>query len=149
MSTGNNMMKFYLLIAVIFLSGCQYMTIDTDTDTDDANEESIAINNSDNEYLKIAKELFVAKQYKQSYEIAHKLAQKDNPEAHYLLGYLLYYGYGVKADKEEGAKWIKKSADTGYRPAIEALVMIQYNLTPDKKCPADGGPVLKPDNKNH
>ncbi len=147
MSTGNNIMKFYLLIAVVFLSGCQYMT--ADTDTEDTNEKSIAINNSDDEeYLKIAKELFVAKQYKQSYQIARKLAQKDNPEAHYLLGYLLYYGYGVKADQEEGAKWIQKSADTGYRPAIEALVMIQYNLTPDKKCPADGGPVLQPDNKN-
>lgn len=101
----------------------------------------LASNSDDAEYLTIAKDLFTAKQYKQSYRIVRKLAQRNNPEAHYLLGYMLYYGYGVKADKQQGAKWIKQAADAGNRSAIEAQVMIQYNLTPDKKCPA---PDLKP-----
>jgi TPR repeat protein len=131
-------MKYIGLIVLIFLSGCQYMGIDSEPEE----KETAVINDSnDDEFLGIAKDLFAAKQYKQSYQIVRKLAERNNPEAHYLLGYMLYYGYGVKADKEQGAGWIKKAADAGNRSAIEALVMIQYNLTPDKKCPA---PNLKP-----
>ena len=140
-------MRYFILLTILpsllLTGGCQYLGVDEETDSEQKPINTTKDTNDD-EYLQIAKDLFVAKQYKQAYRMAKKLAQNNNPEAHYLLGYLLYYGYGVKADKEQGKIWIKKAADTGYRPAIEALVMIQYNLTPDKKCPTDNGIMIQP-----
>lgn len=138
-------MRYFILLTIIssvlLTGGCQYLGLNEAADeATEAEQKPIntAQDTNDDEYLQIAKDLFVARQYKQAYRMAKKLAQNNSPEAHYLLGYLLYYGYGVKADREQGKMWIKKAADAGYRPAIEALVMIRYKLTPDKKCPVDG-----------
>lgn len=144
-------MKLFWLISFIFLAGCQSMGMSDETEIQSKSAAQSDIqempDSDDKEYLSIAKDLFAAKQYKQSYQIVRRLAQKNNPEAHYLLGYMMYYGYGVKADKKLGAQWIKKAADAGNRSAIEALVMIQYKLTPDKKCSVDNLMDSKPDNK--
>ncbi len=146
-------MKYIWLMGVIFLAGCQSMDMNDDTQRQSesaAQSDAQEMPDSDDkEYLSIAKDLFASKQYKQSYQIVRRLAQKNNPEAHYLLGYMMYYGYGVKADKKQGTQWIKKAADAGNRSAIEALVMIQYKLTPDMKCPVDGFQLTPSESDKH
>jgi len=127
--------SIFILISII-LSGCQ-----TNSVIDGVTNDAVIDTGNDDYYMQIAKDLYVSKQYKQSYQIASKLAENNNVEAQYLLGYLVYYGQGVPADVEQGTKWIKASADTGYRPAIEALVMIKHGLTPDNKCPSVIGPA--------
>ena len=130
-------MKFLFLFTTLsfFLSGC-----DSTVPVNEGSENNIESfsdsqnTESDEYYLQIAKDLFVAQQYTQAYQIATHLAEKNNVEAQYLLGYMLYYGHGAPADIEQGTKWINVSADTGYRPAIEALVLIKHGLTPDNKC---------------
>lgn len=133
-------MKLFILFftAALILSGCNATTPKNE------NSDKLLENNeqvvpepepgSDAYYLNIAKDLFVAKQYKQAYQITAGLAEKNNTEAQYLLGYLYYYGQGVPVDAVQGSKWISVSADAGYRPAIEALVLIKHGLTPDNKC---------------
>ena len=127
-----------IIIGIIFsvlISGCDTLPPVNDSKPSQENDIQKDISNSDDQYyLKIAKDLYVEKQYQQAIKIAQNLAEKGNLEAQYLLGYLLYYGQGVKENKELGSKWIKTSADSGYRPAIEALVMIKYGLTPNNKC---------------
>ncbi len=150
----------FLTMLALLLSACNSIPFMAD-DSQDKNDAVAAAEvqpepagRAEVSYLQIAKDLFVAKQYKQAFQIAEKLSEeKDNVEAQYLLGYMLYYGYGVTADVEQGKKWISVAADTGYRPAIEALVLIKHGLTPDNKCSsvnllpaqADKHPV---DNKN-
>lgn len=134
-----NMKQISLILLLGFLlSGCQTMSL---WDEPEAIQDPSNIENNtkktlsdDADYLNIAKELYVAGQYKQAYQIASKLAEKGSPEAQYLLGYLVYYGQGVARDKEQGSKWIQMAADAGYRPAIEGHVMIKHGLTPDNKC---------------
>ena len=126
---------FLFVMLSLFLSGCNSTPfISENSEKDIESDSSSASIGADAYYMQIAKDLFVARQYKQAYQIAINLAEKNNAEAQYLLGYMLYYGHGVPADTEQGTKWINVSADTGYRPAIEALVLIKHGLTPDNKC---------------
>ena len=128
----------------LFLAGCQTTSFfDNSSSADSPDIDVTAGSDSDAYYLNIAKDLYVAGQYKQSYQIASKLTENNNVEAQYLLGYLLYYGQGVPVDIKQGTKWITVSADVGYRPAIEALVMIRHGLTPDNKCSSG---ILIPEN---
>ena len=127
----------------LFLAACQTSSFFDNSSADSPDIDVTAASDSDAYYLKIAKDLYVAGQYKQSYQIASKLTEKNNVEAQYLLGYLLYYGQGVPVDIKQGTKWIAVSADAGYRPAIEALVMIRHGLTPDNKCSSG---ILIPEN---
>ncbi|MCU7801339.1 MAG: hypothetical protein KZQ70_14710 [gamma proteobacterium symbiont of Lucinoma myriamae] len=131
-------MKSFILFFTLslMLGGCTATTPENkDTyDQPRMNMEQEPEPGSDAFYLNIAKDLYVAQQYKQAYQITTGLAEKNNPEAQYLLGYLYYYGQGVPVDIKQGSKWIAISADSGYRPAIEALVLIKHGLTPDNKC---------------
>ena len=120
----------------MLLSGCNlnFISNEDDLDNDRGTLSEIKMAESDASYLQIAKDLYVAGQYRQAYQIAINLSENNNVEAQYLQGYMLYYGQGVAIDKEQGTKWISVAADTGYRPAIEALVLIKHGLTPDNKC---------------
>jgi len=142
--TMNRIIVYFLI--TLLSTGCDTFTIiddnpENESQPDVSNNANTKFNDNiddnDQYYLQIAKDLYVAKQYKQAYQIASKLAEKGNHEAEYLLGYLVYYGQGVPADVDEGTRWIQKSADAGYRPAIEGLVMIRHGLTPDNKCDTD------------
>jgi len=143
-------MKFTILTfsIALLLNGCSLNSIGLDdisfdnTKGDTSNNEVTApedkgsAHKTDESYLQIAKDLFVAGQYKQAYQISTNLAEKEHVEAQYLLGYMIYYGYGIPADIKQGTKWINVAADKGHRPAIEALVLIKHGLTPDNKCSA-------------
>ncbi len=141
-------MKFTILTLSIalLLSGCSLNSIglddiSLDTENNEAAANRVSSQNekdnkhkTDEPYLQIAKDLFIAGQYKQAYQISSNLAEKDQVEAQYLLGYMIYYGYGIPADIKQGTKWINVAADKGHRPAIEALILIKHGLTPDNKC---------------
>jgi len=143
-------MKFAIitLSMALLLNGCSLSSIglddvsfddsavDTSKNKITALDDEKNTHKTDDSYLQIAKDLFVAGQYKQAYQISSKLAESDDVEAQYLLGYMIYYGYGIPADVKQGTKWINVAADKGHRPAIEALVLIKHGLTPDNKCSA-------------
>ena len=134
----------FIFPVLLVVSGCNSMPV---TEAPVIQTESVTANESDDGYyLSIAQELYTAKQYKQTYQIARKLADKGNYEAQYLLGYLIFYGQGVTEDKELGKKWIQKSADAGYRPAIEGLVLINHGLTSEYTCVPVKQPFKEPAN---
>ncbi len=138
--------KILLVAASVMLYGCVSSSFSPDDSAENLLPSTTSsANKSDDSYLQIAKDLFVAGQYRQAYQISSNLAEKNNVEAQYLLGYMIFYGYGVPADEKQGTKWINVSADTGYRPAIEALVLIKHGLTPDNKCSSVN---LLPESKN-
>ena len=37
------------------------------------------------------------------------------------------YGYGIEGDKEEGVKWLKKSAESGYWRSMDELANCYFN----------------------
>ncbi len=131
-------MKLFILFFILsmVLNGCSLFTPENKTsdEVEKKNTEQVIEPGSDAYYMNIAKDLYTAQQYKQAYQISSVLAEKNNVEAQYLLGYLHYYGQGVPVDIKQGSKWISAAADAGYRPAIEALVLIKHGLTPDNKC---------------
>jgi len=131
-----------LLLIMLTVNGCSLLTSETSNDKSSSNKQlsedigEKTTPGTDDFYMNIAKDLYTAEQYKQAYQISAELAKKNNVEAQYLLGYLYYYGQGVPLDVKQGIKWISASANSGYRPAIEALVLIKHGLTPDNKCPS-------------
>lgn len=72
--------------------------------------------------------------YKRAMHELLPLACDGNAEAQYAVGYMYYYGYGVAQDTDTGYFWIRRSADQGYQPAIQALPLIfkKDNLPPSK-----------------
>jgi hypothetical protein len=122
-----NFSTLFFLLACLFLSACQSNSVNVENTKEFTEDEKF------NEY-KLAEQYYVSGQYKKAYDIAKKLAKEGNREGQYLLGYLYFNGQGTPIDKVTGNKWIRLSADAGYRPAIEALVMLEYGLTADSKC---------------
>jgi outer membrane PBP1 activator LpoA protein len=119
----------------LFLSACSLLSFqETKPNIDNTQEKQLSHNQNSEYYFNIAQELYEAKQYEQAYKIVLKLAENNDPQAKYLLGYLTYYGQGTAENKALGTQLIQSSADAGYRPAIEGLVMIKHGLTPENKC---------------
>ena len=59
-----------------------------------------------------------------------KAARQNHQRALYNVGICYLGGYGVEKNVDEGIRWMKKSADTGYMPAIELVNFMEAN--PDK-----------------
>lgn len=68
----------------------------------------------------LAKKLYKKGEYKHSFDILKPLAEQGNPNAQYYIGYMYYYGQGIKQNKSLGVAWIKKSAKQGYEKARRA-----------------------------
>lgn len=68
-----------------------------------------------------ARQAYAEKQYEASYKHLYHLANKNNKEAMYALGYLYYYGLGVESNPKIAQDLIRQSADQGYKPAMKAL----------------------------
>lgn len=62
--------------------------------------------------------------YKDAMKQLFPLAAAGNAEAEYAVGYMYYYGYGVKRNLTSGKFWIGRSAKQKYQPAIDALKII-------------------------
>ena len=61
-----------------------------------------------------------------------KAAEQGDREAQYNLGKLYAEGQGVSKDKALATKWWKKSAASGYQPAVEALALLQTAPAPER-----------------
>lgn len=56
---------------------------------------------------------------------AHKLLKEDtSADSAYLLGIMSFKGEGVKADKAEGVRWLRRAADMGHVRAQSNLGML-------------------------
>jgi uncharacterized protein len=62
----------------------------------------------------------VPRDYAQAFQLCHATA-KDYTPGQYCVGYLYQYGFGVKKDESEAAKWYEKSAAGRHSPAYLAL----------------------------
>lgn len=71
--------------------------------------------------LQQGKRLFQDGYYKRAMSQLLPLAVDGIAEAQYAVGYMYYYGFGVTQDTPSGDFWIRRSADQGFKPAIEAL----------------------------
>ena len=74
--------------------------------------------------LQQGKRYFEEGYYKRAMQQLLPLACQGVAEAQYAVGYMYYYGYGVAQDTDVGYFWIKCSANQGYPPANQALIMI-------------------------
>ena|SRR3990167_4512334 len=75
--------------------------------------------------LAYGKRLFEQGYYRRAMHDLLPLACDGNAEAQYAVGYMYYYGLGVAQDTDVGTFWIERSASKGYRPAKQALYMIE------------------------
>ncbi len=79
--------------------------------------------------LAYGKKLFEEGYYKRAMHDLLPLACDGNAEAQYAVGYMYYYGNGVTQDTDVGTIWIQRSARQGYKPAQDALNMINAEHT--------------------
>jgi TPR repeat protein len=64
------------------------------------------------------------------------LAKAGDSQAQYTLGYMYYYGQGVKRDRTQGYFWMQQSAKQGNKSALQALELLNQQSrkgTPVKK----------------
>lgn len=80
--------------------------------------------------LAYGKQLFEAGNFKTAMRDLLPLACDGNAEAQYAVGYMYFYGYGVARDADVGKFWINRSAQQGYKPAQQALDLIEKNKAP-------------------
>lgn len=73
------------------------------------------------------KQYFERGYYKRAFAYLSNPAYAGDPQAAYAIGYMYYYGYGTAQNTQQGYIWIKRSADQGYPPAIQALNIIARN----------------------
>lgn len=50
-----------------------------------------------------------------------------DPAGEYGIGYMYYYGIGVRQNEAKGIHWIRRAAEGHYSPAIKAQELIQEN----------------------
>lgn len=77
--------------------------------------------------VKQGKANFLAQHYDRAFKQLMVPAKHGNPEAQYAIGYMYYYGKGVKQDKPLGTTWINKSAKQGNKQAIASLKILEQN----------------------
>lgn len=62
--------------------------------------------------------------YPMAFNLLQQPAKAGLPEAQYALGYMYYYGRGVKSSVYLARYWIRKAALQKYPPAVKALAEI-------------------------
>jgi len=75
--------------------------------------------------LQESKVLFKEGHYQAALPKLTALAQKGDPRAQYALAYMYYNGQGVYADETIATLWMKRAAEQGYKPAKQALELLQ------------------------
>lgn len=86
--------------------------------------------------LSKAEDAYAAGEYKSAAAQLMPLAKAGNAQAQYTLGYMYYYGQGVKKDKAQGYFWMQQSAKQGNKSALKALEMLNQETrkgTPAQK----------------
>jgi septal ring-binding cell division protein DamX len=69
----------------------------------------------------LAQAAYRAGQYSQTLTLLAPLAQRGDPEAQYVIGYMTYYGQGVPRNTEVARQWIGQAATQGHEKARLAL----------------------------
>lgn len=69
---------------------------------------------------------FQSGNYKQAFQVLMPAALKSDGEAQYAVGYMFYYGYGVKRNKEAGIYWLEHAAMQENPDAVKALAIINH-----------------------
>lgn len=62
--------------------------------------------------------------YTQAFEQLKPLAEKNNADAQYAVGYMYYYGKGTEKDIIQAQKWIRQAASQGQPQAIKAMSLL-------------------------
>ena len=103
------MLKKYFLITVvsIFLSACAV---------------SPGI-----ELLKRGQAAYQMQDYHTAFKLLLASAQNDNLTAEYAVGYMYYYGIGVKRDPYAAIVWFQKAAKYHQPDAMRALYLINHS----------------------
>lgn len=92
---------------------------------------------SDAEKLAQGRSDLESQNYAQAYKTLLPLAEDGNADAQYAVGYLYYYGQGVKENPAEAKRWMRKAASQGQPLAIQALKLM------DEANPPPQGNVVK------
>lgn len=71
-----------------------------------------------------AEDAYAAGEYEKAAAQLMPLAKNGNPQAQYTLGYMYYYGQGVKRDRTQGYFWMQQSAKQGNKSALQALELL-------------------------
>ena len=75
-----------------------------------------------------AKIAYLLSDYQRTLAITLPRAEAGEPWAQYTLGYMYYYGYGVRKDRQTGKRWIESAAAKGYAPAQQAMQRLSQPL---------------------
>lgn len=94
--------RIFLLVSILLLSACA----------------------STGQVLKQSKIDMQEGNYTTAFERLKPLAEKDNADAQYAIGYLYYYGRGTDKDLVQAQKWIRKAASAGQPQAIKAMAIL-------------------------
>lgn len=62
--------------------------------------------------------------YVQAFEQLQPLAEKNNADAQYAIGYMYYYGKGTQKDIIQAQKWIRAAASQGQPQAMKAMRLL-------------------------
>lgn len=81
---------------------------------------------TETEIFSQARTNFQQKNYPQAFDAMMALAKKNNAQAQYSVGYMYYYGLGVREDTDKAKYWIEKSAQNGNPNAIKALAIEKF-----------------------
>ena len=92
-----------------------------------------------------AKAAYLVGDYQRTLAIIMPLADAGEPWAQYTLGYMYYYGHGVRQDRQTAKQWIQSAAAKGYPPALQAMQRLsaplptteEENNEPTKPAPFD------------
>lgn len=71
--------------------------------------------------LEQGRQAFLAEDYARAAPLLQQAAMSGNPQAQYALGYMYYYGLGVKQDRREALALMRESAAGGDERAVQAL----------------------------
>lgn len=80
--------------------------------------------------LQKAEGLYQDSNYEASFKSLLPLAREGDAKAQYALGYMYYYGKGIKQDLTLAKIWMRNAAKQAYAPARKALAVISnYDST--------------------
>ncbi len=74
-----------------------------------------------------AKIAYLLSDYQRTLAITLPRAEAGEPWAQYTLGYMYYYGYGVRKDRQTAKRWIESAATKGYVPAQQAMLRLSQS----------------------
>jgi len=117
-------MKHKLKIIFLAFTGIITLTLGACSTQEEITPVKPAVQTLDQAIYLRAKTAYLAKNYKTAAALLDPIAEKGNPNAQYTLGYLYYYGKGVKRNLALAMKWFKKAASQDHQRAINALKTI-------------------------